>query len=60
MLRELAGHWPRWLTREDLAVRLGLAASGGTFSAYLSRLRSPGLIEVDGPKVRAAASLMGG
>lgn len=60
MLRELSRAYPRWLTRDDLGSRLGLAVSGGTFSAYLSRLRSPGLIETDGQRVRAAASLVGG
>lgn len=59
MLRQLASAWPHWVSRDDLAEALGLTASGGTFSTYLSRLRSPGLIEVDGPKVRATASLMG-
>ncbi|MCC6775607.1 MAG: DUF87 domain-containing protein [Hyphomicrobiales bacterium] len=61
MLRYLANAYPDWMSREDLAVDLDLAASGGTFAAYLSRLRSPGLIEEDGDKnVRAAQQLMEG
>jgi uncharacterized protein len=60
MLRLLADVYPQWVTRDDLAQGLSLAASGGTFSTYLSRLRSPGLIEEDGEKrVRAAETLMG-
>lgn len=61
MLRALADHYPRWMTRDDLAGHLELAASGGTFSAYLSRLRSPGLIEEDREKnLRASPTLMEG
>lgn len=60
MLRCLAGFYPNWLTREDLADQLNLAAGGGTFGTYLSRLRAPGLIEEDGEKrVRAHPDLMG-
>jgi hypothetical protein len=60
MLRHLAKVYPRWLTRDALAADLGIEVSGGTFSTYLSRLRSPGLIE-EGPDktVRASESLMG-
>lgn len=59
MLDVLAGHYPRLITREDLATELGLAAGGGTFQTYISRLRSPGLIEVDGQNLRCSPSLMG-
>lgn len=59
MLQRLADEYPNWMTRETLAEQLNLAASGGTFSTYLSRLRSPGLIEENGDKqVRAAPQLM--
>lgn len=37
--------YPMELTKEALASHLGMAASGGTFGTYLSRLRSNGLIE---------------
>lgn len=61
MLRVLAKRFPHWMTRETLADALNLAVSGGTFSTYLSRLRSPGLIEErSGHQVRAAAALMEG
>lgn len=58
MLRVIAGH-PRGLTREQLADALNMTASGGTFTAYLSRLRSPGLIETSGGVIRATDFLMG-
>ena len=58
MLQVLAENYPLKLTREDLAENLNLAAGGGTFSAYLSRLKSPGLIEVDREGVRASDALM--
>lgn len=48
------------ITRKDLAAELGLAASGGTFSTYISRLRSPGLVEVNGAQILLAPALMGG
>lgn len=61
MLRLLAEAYPAFMTREDLAAELNLAAGGGTFGTYLSRLRSPGLIE-EGPDrtVRASPMLMEG
>jgi hypothetical protein len=59
MLRKLGEHYPHWISRDHLAAELGITATGGTFNTYLSRLRSPGLIEEDGDKnVRAAAILM--
>jgi hypothetical protein len=54
MLRHLVSLWPHGTTREELAAALGLAPSGGTFGTYLSRLRTPGLIETSGSDVRAA------
>lgn len=61
MLRRLSEVYPLWISREQLAQDLSLMASGGTFTAYLSRLRSPGLIEEDGDRnVRAATALMEG
>jgi len=59
MLDVLAGRYPDAITREELAAQIDLAAGGGTFGTYLSRLRSPGLIEVDGSNVRCSPSLMG-
>ncbi|MBR0855516.1 ATP-binding protein [Bradyrhizobium liaoningense] len=59
MLDVLAGHYPNAITRDDLATELGLAAAGGTFSTYVSRLRSPGLVQVNGRQIRLAPALMG-
>lgn len=59
MLDALTGHYPAAITREELAAEIGLAAGGGTFSTYISRLRSPGLVEVNGQQIRLAPALMG-
>lgn len=59
MLNRLAEIYPTWTTREQLAADLNLAVGGGTFSTYLSRLRSPGLIEEDRDgALRAAPQLI--
>lgn len=57
MLDELVGHYPQWVTRETLGTLSGVAHTGGTFSTYLSALRRNGLIEEDGPRVRAGPAL---
>ncbi|UPK38661.1 hypothetical protein IVB18_16315 [Bradyrhizobium sp. 186] len=59
MLDVLAGHYANAIAREELAIELGLAAGGGTFSTYISRLRSPGLVEVNGPGIRLESALTG-
>lgn len=58
MLRHLAAIYPEPISRESLADALNMAASGGTFAAYLSRLRTPGLIDVSRDGVRASDALM--
>ncbi|MER2510751.1 MAG: hypothetical protein ABTQ27_18630, partial [Amaricoccus sp.] len=57
MLAVLAARYPATVDREDLAGELGLAASGGTFSTYLSRLVSNGLATRLPEGVRAAGEL---
>lgn len=57
MLAVLAGRYPATVDREALAEDLGLAASGGTFSTYLSRLVSNGLATRLPEGVRAAGEL---
>lgn len=47
------------MSREELAMRCGITASGGTFGTYLSRLRSNGLIEENGDLVKVAPILLG-
>jgi hypothetical protein len=54
MLRYLVEHRGRPVDRANLADRLGMTATGGTFNTYLSRLRSNGLAVVEGRRVRAA------
>jgi hypothetical protein len=57
MLAVLAARYPAAVDREALAGELGLAASGGTFSTYLSRLVSNGLATRLPEGVRAAGEL---
>lgn len=58
MLRELAAR-PISMTRRHLATRVIMAHSGGSFSDYLSALRSAGFIEDDanGDVIVTAAGL---
>lgn len=59
MLRHLAETWPVATPRPALAEALGLSASGGTFTTYLSRLRSAGLIaEPERGQVRITDALV--
>ena len=61
MVEVLIADWPNWLSRDELADRLGMAASGGSFGTYLSRLSGPGLIERDRERgVRLSVEVMGG
>jgi hypothetical protein len=57
MLDVLVEVHPAELTREELGERVGITPSGGTFGTYLGHLRRNGLIEVDGPMVRASDTL---
>ncbi len=57
MFDELIETYPQWITRDDLAMRAGLAASGGAFSSYLSTLKRNGLIELENGAVQAAEIL---
>lgn len=60
MLRELARIYPKKISREQLAQRLGMSPTSGTFSTYLGRLRTPGLIVTDRDGVCASRELMEG
>ena len=53
----LAAH-PTRLAKLNIAGRLGMEASGGTFGTYLSRLVSNGLVEKHGASYGVAAILM--
>lgn len=45
MLDVLRNSYPNQISRDELAQQVGMAASGGSFGTYLSRLRSNGLLE---------------
>lgn len=48
MVDVLIKSWPRATSVEALAADLDMAATGGTFGTYLSRLRANGLLEEEG------------
>jgi uncharacterized protein len=48
---------PSAMDRANLADKVGIVATGGTFQTYLSRLKSNGLIEILGRKVKASQTL---
>ena len=59
MTEVLIEAWPKWISREELAARLDMSASGGSFGTYLSRLSGPGLIERDRERgVRLSSDVM--
>lgn len=60
MLELLLDAWPAAIDKDDLADAAGITKTGGTFSTYLSRLRSNGLIELNGGPIRASDSLFPG
>ncbi len=59
-LVEAALGCPEGIDRDELAIAVGLEASGGTFSTYLSRARTAGLLEGEGRTVRPARALFPG
>lgn len=48
VLEALVSRYPHAVGKDELAAEVEMAASGGTFQTYLSRLRSNGLIEGKG------------
>lgn len=58
MIDALAAAYPSGLTRDELADAVQIVKTGGTFTTYLSRLRSNGLADVAGDLVTATAALM--
>lgn len=58
LVEVLIRRWPHLTTREALASEAGLAADGGTYSTYLGRLRSAGLIEEADKRLRLNPALM--
>lgn len=59
LVEALIEAWPHALSKDELAERIDMTASGGTFQAYISRLRSPGLIVQDGGGIRLSDEVMG-
>ncbi len=45
MLQELVERHPNWVFKEDLSDIVGIVHTSGTWSTYLSKLRSNGLVE---------------
>lgn len=58
LVEALIEAWPHPMTKDDLAERIGMTASGGSFQAYVSRLRSPGLVKQDGNELRLSDEVM--
>lgn len=54
----LLSAYPKGVYRENLADRVGMVATGGTFLTYLSRLKSNGLIVVKNKEIVANAILL--
>lgn len=46
-----------WISKIELGARVGSSAAGGSFTSYLSVLRTNGIVEVQGNQVRVSDSL---
>jgi len=57
MIDAVLGHHPRGIDRANLAELVGMVVTGGTFSTYLSRLKTNGLVEIRGRKIVATEIL---
>lgn len=57
ILDHLVDAYPDAVSRDELAAAVEMAASGGTFSTYLSRLSGNGLIERSAGALRASEAL---
>jgi uncharacterized protein len=57
ILDVLVEAYPHPLSKETLAVEVGMEPTGGTFGTYIGTLRRNGLIESDSGKLRASDSL---
>lgn len=57
MLDVLIEEYPESLDRQTLGERVGITASGGTFGAYLSRLKTNGLVEISDGQITASRTL---
>jgi hypothetical protein len=59
MIEEMRTADPRVLSREELSGLAGVTPSGGSFASDLSAIRTVGVAEVSGDRVRAADELFG-
>lgn len=57
MIDALVRIHPHPMDRANLADRCGMTATGGTFQTYLSKLKTNGLIEIHGRKIKASETL---
>jgi uncharacterized protein len=57
MIDVLIEAYPRQIDRANLADRVNMTATGGTFANYLSLLKTNGLAEVKGRKIGASSTL---
>ncbi len=57
MIDVLAEVYPRQIDRANLADRVNMTATGGTFANYLSLLKTNGLVDVSGRKIKASGAL---
>jgi len=57
MIDQIIASHPNGMDRANLADRVGMTASGGTFQTYLSRLKSNGLVEIHGRRIKASDTL---
>lgn len=60
LVEELVAAWPNEVTKDELADRVAMTASGGTFQTYLGTLRRNGLVDVHGAHVRASDTCSSG
>ena len=58
MAEALIEAWPGSLTKDELAFRVEMSASGGSFGTYLSRLAGPGLIIREGGMIQLSPEVM--
>lgn len=57
---DLLENWyPSWISKRELAERVGIEYSGGTWGTYFSSLKSNDLIEINGEMIRLNQTLMG-
>lgn len=57
MIDALVRIHPNPMDRANLADRCGMTATGGTFQTYLSKLKTNGLVEIHGRKIKASPTL---